>query len=117
MDIIKIAADALAPIVAEGVPVQQGWYDAALHKTHVTLWATGAAPEAHSDDDEEIEVGYVQVTIFSTADDKALAARVKRLMLAAGFTWQAEDQDETINDGTIYALPQRFEYMEEVTHE
>lgn len=117
MDIIKIAAAALQPIAEKGIPVQQGWYDKDLHKTHVTLWATGAAPESHSDDEEEIEVGYIQVTVFSDTDDKALAGSIKRLMLAAGFTWQAEDQDETISDGTVYALPQRFEYMEDVTYE
>lgn len=115
MDIIKLAADALEPVAKDGVPVQQGWYDKSLHKTHVTLWVLDNMPAGHSDDEDEIEAGNIQVTIFSTKDEVALAQRIRKLMVAAGFTWTAGDQDDTMNDGGIILKPQRFNYMEELT--
>lgn len=114
MDIIKKAADALAQIAEEGTPVQQGWYDASLHKTHITLWALGNTTAGHSDDEDEIEAGNIQVTIFSTEDEVDLAQRIRKLMVAAGFTWTAGDQDDTMDDGGVFLKPQRFNYMEEM---
>lgn len=113
MDIIELAAEALQPIADEGITVQQGWYDASLHACHVTLWKLDERPEAGSDDDVEIESGNVQVTIFSERDEAELAARIRRLMVAAGFTWTAGDQDDTLNDGGIIMKPQRFNYITE----
>ncbi len=115
MDVIKLAAKALTPIAEEGTPVQQGWYDEALHTTHVTLWVLGETPEGHSDDEEEIESANIQVTIFSTRDEVTLAQRIRELMTAAGFTWTAGDQDDTMNDGGIFVKPQRFNYTEELS--
>lgn len=117
MDIIALSAAALAPIAAEGIRVQQGWYDKNIHTTHVTLWNLGETPEANSDDDEEVVGGDVQVTIFAEQDEPDLAKRIKKLMVAAGFTWTGGDQDDTQNDGGIYMKPQRFHYDEEVTEE
>ena len=65
MDIIALAAAALEPIAADGIVVQQGWYDKNVNDTHVTLWNLGTSPEAHSDDMEEVTGGDVQVKVFS----------------------------------------------------
>ena len=97
MDIIKLAAEA-------------------LDKTHVTMWQLGCTPDAHSDDEEEIETGSIQVTIFSERDEVELAQKIKKLLIAADFTWTAGDQDDTLNDGGIFVKPQRFSYQE-VTEE
>lgn len=117
MDIIKLAADALEPIAKEGIAVQQGWYDKKIKDTHVTLWNLGIAPEAHSDDVDEVIGGDVQVTIFSIRDEVAMAKRIKKLMVAAGFTWTGGDQDDTQNDGGIMMKPQRFHFDKEETEE
>lgn len=117
MDIIKLAADALASIAADGIVVQQGWYDENINDTHVTLWNLGTSPAGHSDDADEVITGSVQVTIFSTKDEVALARRIKKLMVAAGFTWTGGDQDDTQSDGGIFVKPQRFSYEKEETEE
>ena len=117
MDIIKLAADALEPVAKDGVPVQQGWYDKSLHKTHVTLWVLDNMPAGHSDDEDEIETGNIQVTIFSQKDEVTLARRIKKLMVAAGFTWTGGDQDDTQSDSGIVMKPQRFSYEKEETEE
>ena len=117
MDIIALAAAALEPIRAEGITVQQGWYDKNINDTHVTLWNLGTTPEAHSDDGDEVIGGDVQITIFSTRDEVALARRIKKLMVAAGFTWTGGDQDDTQSDGGIYVKPQRFHYDKEEIEE
>ena len=117
MDIIKLSADALAPIAADGITVQQGWYDKNINDTHVTLWNLGTTPEAHSDDGDEVIGGDVQITIFSTGDEVALARRIKKLMVAAGFTWTGGEQDDTQHDGGIFMKPQRFHFDKEETEE
>lgn len=117
MDIIALAAAALEPIEADGIVVQQGWYDKNVNDTHVTLWNLGTSPEAHSDDVEEVTGGDVQVTIFSSQDEVALARRIKKLMVAAGFTWTGGDQDDTQNDGGLFMKPQRFHFDKEETEE
>lgn len=117
MDIIKIAADALAPVAADGIAVQQGWYDENINETHVTLWNLGTSPEAHSDDENDVIGGDVQITIFSAQDEVALGRRIKKLMVAAGFTWTGGDQDDTQSDGGIYVKPQRFHYDKEEIEE
>ena len=76
MDIIKLSADALAPIAADGITVQQGWYDKNINDTHVTLWNLGIVPETFSDDENDVIGGDVQVTIFSSQDEVALARRI-----------------------------------------
>lgn len=117
MDIIKLSADALAPIAADGITVQQGWYDKNINDTHVTLWNLGTSPEGFSDDGNDVIGGDVQVTIFSSQDEVALARRIKKLMVAAGFTWTGGDQDDTQSDGGIYVKPQRFHYDKEEIEE
>jgi hypothetical protein len=117
VDIIKLSADALAPIVADGITVQQGWYEKNINDTHVTLWSLGTSPEAFSDDENDVIGGDVQVTIFSNQDEVALARRIKKLMVAAGFTWTGGSQDDTQNDGGIFMKPQRFHFDKEETEE
>ena len=117
MDIIKLSADALAPIAADGITVQQGWYDKNINDTHVTLWNLGIVPETFSDDENDVIGGDVQVTIFSNQDEVALARRIKKLMVAAGFTWTGGSQDDTQNDGGIFVKPQRFHFDKEETEE
>lgn len=117
MDIIALAAAALEPIRAEGITVQQGWYDKNINDTHVTLWNLGTSPEAFSDDENDVIGGDVQVTIFSSRDEVALARRIKKLMVAAGFTWTGGDRDDTQNDGDIFMKPQRFHYDKEEIEE
>lgn len=117
MDIIKLAADALTPIAQEGIVVQQGWYDKNINDTHVTLWNLGTSPTGHSDDADEVIAGIIQVTIFSQKDEVALARRIKKLMVAAGFTWTGGDQDDTQSDSGIVMKPQRFSYEKEETEE
>lgn len=114
MDIIEKAAEALAPISAEGVPVQQGWYDEKLHKTHVTLYKLDTTPAASSDDDLEVVTEDVQVTIFGPTDEVQLYERIRKLMTAYGFTWTAGGQDDTLDDGGVFMKPQRFSYTTEV---
>ena len=117
MDIIALAAAALEPIQAEGITVQQGWYDKNINDTHVTLWNLGTNPEGFSDDENDVIGGDVQVTIFSNQDEVALARRIKKLMVAAGFTWTGGNQDDTQNDGGIFMKPQRFHFDKEETEE
>ena len=117
MDIIALAAAALEPIRAEGITVQQGWYDENINDTHVTLWSLGVVPEAFSDDENDVIGGDVQVTIISSQDEVALARRIKKLMVAAGFTWTGGDRDDTQNDGGIFMKPQRFHYDKEEIEE
>ena len=117
MDIIALAAAALEPIQAEGITVQQGWYDKNINDTHVTLCNLGIVPETFSDDENDVIGGDVQVTIFSNQDEVALARRIKKLMVAAGFTWTGGSQDDTQNDGGIFMKPQRFHYDKEEIEE
>ena len=41
MDIVKKTLDALEVLEAEGITVQQGWYDADIKGLHVTVWNLG----------------------------------------------------------------------------
>jgi hypothetical protein len=68
MDIVKKTLDALAVLEAEGITVQQGWYDADIKRLHVTVWNLGDYGGEHSDDDEEVEIAAVQVCIWSSTD-------------------------------------------------
>lgn len=61
MDIVKKTLDALEVLEAEGITVQQGWYDADIKGLHVTVWNLGDYGGEHSDDDEEVEIAAVQV--------------------------------------------------------
>ena len=113
MDIIKQAAAALHEIAAEGIPVQQGWYDESMKQAHVTLLNMGTDPAGHSDDETDVVTGEIQVTIFAPADEVALAERIRKLMVAGGFEWTAGGQDDTLEDSGIFMKPQRFSLTKE----
>ena len=75
MDIVKKTLDALEVLEAEGITVQQGWYDADIKGLHVTVWNLGDYGGEHSDDDEEVEIAAVQVCIWSSTDQIGLVKR------------------------------------------
>lgn len=116
MDIVKKTLDALAVLEAEGITVQQGWYDADIKGLHVTVWNLGDYGGEHSDDDEEVEIAAVQVCIWSSTDQIRLKKRIKRLMKKAGFTFMgANDNLET--DTKIFMNAARFMAAEEAEQE
>lgn len=116
-DIIKDAAEALSEVSTSGIQVVQGWYRKDIKETHVTLWDLGETDDSHSDDDAEGVRQSVQVTIFSTEDEVALAASVKKLMKRHGFLFEARNADDSEPQNGIYMKAQRFnkfyEEMEE----
>ena len=116
MDIIEKSAEALKPISDEGITVRQGWYEENLKKLHVTLWNLSEYIAAHSDDDEEIEAGMVQVNIWSGEDQIALKKRIRKLMRRAGFKY-VEGHDELETDTRIFINAMRFLLVQEAENE
>ena len=113
MDIVKKTLDALEVLEAEGITVQQGWYDADIKGLHVTVWNLGDYGGEHSDDDE---IGEVQVCIWSSKDQIRLKKRIRRLMKKAGFAFMgANDNLET--DTKIFMNAARFMAAEEAEQE
>lgn len=116
MDIIERAAEALKPVSDDGIIVRQGWYEEDLKKLHVTLWNLSDYVAAHSDDDEEIEAGMVQVNIWSAKDQVSLKNRIKKLMRKAGFMY-VEGNDEIETDTRIFINAMRFLYTQEAEND
>lgn len=112
MDIIERAAEALKPVSDDGIIVRQGWYDESLKKLHVTLWNLSDYVAAHSDDDEEIEAGMIQVNVWSAHDQVSLKKRIKKLMRKAGFLF-VEGNDGIETDTRIFINAMRFLHMAE----
>lgn len=117
MDVITAAYKALEPITERGVKVQEGWYDEHYKRLHVTLWPLAETPEAHSDDELEIETAALQVTIFSTQEQEALREEIKQLLKAAGASYQGTDQQQTRIEAGVYIRPLRFLFYEERSQE
>ncbi|WP_405382735.1 hypothetical protein [Phascolarctobacterium sp.] len=111
MDIIALAAKALAPISKRGISVKQGWYDEKLQKTHITLWNLTDTDEGHCDDAAELTEAYLQVNIWGTYDAVDLKKEVKKLLTNAGFDYQ-EGQDVEEKPG-LYNKAMRFYMMDE----
>lgn len=112
MDIIERAAIALQPVSDDGIIVRQGWFEENLKSLHVTLWNLSEYVAAHSDDDEEIEAGMVQVNIWSAKDQVSLKNRIKKLMRKSGFMF-TEGNDEIEPDTRIFINAMRFLYIQE----
>lgn len=116
-DIIKDTAEALSEVSESGIQVVQGWYRKDIKETHVTLWDLGETDDSHSDDYAEGVQQSVQVTIFSTDDEVALAVKIKKLMKQHGFLFEARNADDSEPQHGIYMKAQRFnkfyEEMEE----
>lgn len=111
MDIIALAAKALEPIRKRGISVKQGWYDANLKKTHITLWNISDTDDGHCDDQPELSDGIVQINIWAVYDAVDLKREVKNLMFNSGFCYQdGQDVDE---DPGIYNKAMRFYKLEE----
>jgi hypothetical protein len=111
MDIIALAARALAPLNNRGISVKQGWYDERLQKTHITLWNLTDTDEGHCDDEAELTEGYLQVNIWATYDAVDLKQEAKRLLTKAGFCYQ-EGQDVEEKPG-LYNKAMRFYMIDE----
>ncbi len=117
-DIVKDAADALAPLTVDGITVMQGWYDKNVKDCHVTLWDMGEEEAVYSDDEVEGVTQTVQVTIFSPRDETALASRIKRLMKKNGFDFEGRSPDDSKPEDGIYMKAQRFsKYYDETEDE
>lgn len=115
MDIIEQAAKALEPLAATGIPVQQGWYDEKLKKTHITLWNLSDSDAAASDDEPDTEDAYLQINIWATYDAVDLKKRVKRLLQQSGFIY--EDGQDVQETPEIYNKAMRFYKIEEAEME
>ena len=117
MDIVKKTLDALEVLEAEGITVQQGWYDADIKGLHVTVWNLGDYGGEHSDDDEEVEVCLLRMLSHrSSTDQIRLKKRIRRLMKKAGFAFMgANDNLET--DTKIFMNAARFMAAEEAEQE
>ncbi len=116
MDIIKTAAAALDPLEREGITVQQGWYDASLRKTHVTLWKLRDYAAGHSDDDCDVETATIQVNVWSTEDQQDLVQWIRKLMKTAGFVY-TEGNDTAEPETGVFMNAMRFFLMEETEEE
>lgn len=116
VDIIALSAEALQPLVDEGIIVQQGWYDKEVKKLHVTLWSLGDYEGAHADDTAEVDVASVQVNIWSEEDQISLKKRIIKLMKKAGFYYMGGN-DELETDTRIFNNAMRFLKAEEVAEE
>lgn len=81
------------------------------------MWDLGETDDSHSDDYAEGVQQSVQVTIFSTDDEVALAVKIKKLMKQHGFLFEARNADDSEPQHGIYMKAQRFnkfyEEMEE----
>lgn len=113
MDIIDLAAKALSRLVEEGISVKQGWYDKNIKDTHITLWALDDNETGYSDDDAELEEGFIQVNIWGIYDCVDLKKRVKKMMKSAGFMYEAGN-DNYEDDTKIYVKQMRFYYISEL---
>ena len=116
-DIIKDAAEALQEVEKSGIQVVQGWYREDIKETHVTLWDCGETEDSHSDDTAEGVQITVQVTIFSQNDEVELAAKIKKLMKASGFLFEAWNADDSTPQNGIYMKAQRFNKFYEESEE
>jgi hypothetical protein len=116
VDIIEKSAEALKPISDDGIIVRQGWYEESLKQLHVTLWNLSDYIAAHSDDDEEVEAGMVQVNIWSAEDQVSLKKRIKKLMRGAGFRF-VEGHDELETDTRVFINAMRFLLVQEAENE
>ena len=119
-DIIKDASEALEEISDRGITVMQGWYDKNIKDCHVTLWDLGETEDNHSDDEAEGVTLSVQVTVFSTEDEAALAREIKALMKIHGFDFEGRNGDDSQPEDGIYMKAQRFSKfyeMEETDNE
>lgn len=106
MDIIEQAAKALEPLAEIGIPVQQGWYNEKLKKTHITLWNLSDSDAAASDDIPETEDAYLQVNIWAAYDAIDIKKRAKQLLQQAGFLY--EDGQDVQETPEIYNKAMRF---------
>ena len=113
MDIVKKTLDALEVLEAEGITVQQGWYDADIKGLHVTVWNLGDYGGEHSDDDEEVEIAAVQVCIWSSTDQIRLKKRIRRLMKKAGFAFMETDTKIFMNAARFMAAEEAEQEDEE----
>lgn len=116
-DIIKDAAEALQEVENSGIQVVQGWYREDIKETHVTLWDCGETEDGYSDDTAEGVQITVQVTIFSRNDEVELAAKIKKLMKASGFLFEARNADDSKPQNGIYMKAQRFNKFYEESEE
>ena len=107
-EIIKDASGALGEISDRGITVMQGWYDKHIRACHVTLWDLGEEEDSYSDDEAEGVIISLQVTIFSTEDETALAGEIKALMKAHGFVFGGRNGDDSQPEDGIYMKAQRF---------
>ncbi len=107
-DIIKDVSEALEPVSCRGITVMQGWYDRDIKACHVTLWDLGETDDCFSDDEAEGVTLSVQVTVFSTKDELALAREIKSLMKLNGFSFEGRNGDDSKPEDGIYMKAQRF---------
>lgn len=107
-DIIKDVSEALEPVSRRGITVMQGWYDEDIKACHVTLWDLGETDDCFSDDEAEGVTLSVQVTVFSTKDELALAREIKSLMKLHGFSFEGRNGDDSKPEDGIYMKAQRF---------
>lgn len=112
-DVIRDASKALTTISDAGITVMQGWYDKDIKACHVTLWDLGESEDHYSDDMAEGVTLSVQVTIFSTRDEIALARKIKRLMKEHGFCFEGRNADDSQPEDGIYMKAQRFSKLYE----
>lgn len=116
MDIVEMAADALADLSDEGITVQQGWYDENIRDLHVTIWNLGNYEGGFSDDGAEMEVAIVQICIWSDRDQVQLKKRIKKLMKQKEFLYLG-DNDNLETDTGIFMNAARFMAAEEIEQE
>lgn len=108
-DIIADTAAALRSITEHyGIIIKQGWYDADINATHITLWDLGETQDDHSDDEPESTTQNIQITIFSKQDETALAEKIKELMKREDFDYIGRNPDDAKPEQGIYMKALRY---------
>lgn len=113
MDVIAKAARALSKISERGIEVSQEWYSDNLKLPHVALTFIDETPLSHSEDEEEITEYTIQVSVFSTKDERELLKEIKKALKNDGFLFSERMQDDIDTKQKRFMQAMRFNAYEE----
>lgn len=104
----KLIIDALKPL---NIPVVFQKYSGKA-ETYITFHEYLASGEEFEDDEEYLTAHYVQVDVWSKSDYTDLVAKVKKLLIDAGFK-RLNEIDLCEEDTKMYHKGLKFYYLEE----
>lgn len=112
-DIIALVYDCLECL---DVPIIEGWYDAELNKTHITVHEYLEQDESFEDDEAREEEHNIQIDVWSKDSLEAfkLKKSIKKLLKKNNFYFDSSD-DFYETKTRIYHKGLRFSYISEIS--